>query len=206
MKTRIAWSTPRYELSTVKADLTGQIDCYECGETFLITKGKPYMEKKREPICPKCTNSKIVEIQTYGFFMQFCGEHFIPCPECQDELNEILFGSGSDWNLGSDADIIFCIEWGLDLKDFDVVTIMFNFVKRCSIHNKEWTPCKGCQKELCDKIYNASRLTLVNKDYLPPIELWRKWKIFDNASAELSRKEKEKPMTMKEAEEWLEIK
>jgi hypothetical protein len=49
-------------------------------------------------------------------------------------------------------------------------------------------PCRECQEEIERIIWESSEWTLGNKDYDPPIELWKFFEIDDNSWLEVERR------------------
>ena len=64
--------------------------------------------------------------------------------------------------------------------------------------SKHFVPCRECQERLAKLIAEAEEMHLGNKDYEPPIELWRKFEIDDEAWEELERR----PSTPQEKEKF----
>ena len=119
------------------------------------------------------------KILTYGFFLRFAKQNYIPCPKCQERLHEILMSH--KWTLLSPL----MVELLYIPKNIKIHTFYISFgLKFLSIHGDAspsygtptWTPCDACQKYLL-KTIRESEFILGNKDYTdPPVELWRKWK------------------------------
>lgn len=61
---------------------------------------------------------------------------------------------------------------------------------------RHFIPCSECQIKLDKLIKNASHMNLGNKNYDPPVELWKKYEIDDNSWKEIERR----PATKEEIE------
>lgn len=51
-----------------------------------------------------------------------------------------------------------------------------------------FVPCECCQRKLIKEMMASKQWTIGNKDTNPPVELWRKYEIDDNAWREIERR------------------
>ena len=119
--------------------------------------------------------SQDYKVESYGFYIRIIHEQFHPCEKCQLEIKEILETSNIYYH--KDRTHVSLNQQVRDNKrafSFDLHFItpsVFPFV---------WKPCKKCQGELNKLFDEAEELTIGNKDYLEPVELWRKFINSDN--------------------------
>lgn len=152
-----------------------EFSCKKCGAG---NDDIEWNEKKQVLFCKKCGHElrakneleeqvDFKEIQTYGFWIRFIKEHFIPCDKCQDRLHRLLYRSGTwyinDGNMGVDLAIFggqcyFSVRWMQKAVYF--------------------TPCPECAKKLKELVL-YKKLCIGNKETEPAIELWRKWELIE---------------------------
>jgi len=124
--------------------------------------------------------SKGRKIEQVGFYLRFCGQHFIPCITCQKQLLQKL--SIKNLHFSKETSEIHliktraekCFEFGLP------------FIKE-GAWLYTFRPCRACQKNLKKTIAEAKNWTIGNKDYEYPVEFWRKYEIDDDAWQKLEK-------------------
>lgn len=152
-------------------------DCVDSLEYDLETTIFYWDDKEQKIICRKCgkwltdkteleEKVKIREIQTYGFWLRFASEHFIPCNKCQDKLHNILTKNKMTF-LNSK-----CITMMEFPKKKHWIFILW-FLET----SQSFTPCKKCQPKILKKI--DEKELHIGSDGKPLVELWRKWDIID---------------------------
>lgn len=130
--------------------------------------------------------------ESYGFFIRSIHEHFEPCVNCQIEIKTILFTKG--FNLHRQRNHI-SLEQSI-VKGDRVYEFGLHFVKQETVFPFTWKPCPKCQREIAKLFNEAEQLTIGNKDYLEPIELWMKYEMDDNSWKTVE----ERPSTPEEQE------
>lgn len=129
------------------------------------------MERKREECKENFPDNPCdcKEVLTYGFFLRFAKESYIPCPKCQGRLHELLMQN--NWDISATVSVGFYYSPSLSR---EVIKFRMFFLPE-GLMEKYWTPCDNCQKYLLN-IVRKSELILGHKEYTnPPVELWRKW-------------------------------
>lgn len=185
MDRKVRYLHERHRISVGKSTNNAVLHCGECEKEFVEKINEPeYTIRDRNntngiyrqyPLCPDCFNSKIVETIQYGFYLRFAGISFVPCDDCQEEINDMLF-KDAYWQIGDNYSIT------LHKDTYDSVCFVLGFLVTGIIGHKEFTPCKECQNKLLEDIKKASRYTFGNKEYEPAVELWRNWAIDDYMS------------------------
>lgn len=156
--------------------------CRFCEENFKGN-GKFLWYHKEEIICYKCVDGRVVEQMTYGFYLRFAHDHIRPCVECQSKLHNLLFGNTSyTWNFNDSVKISLHMEtWNIS----PTVSFSLGFLKENVLISVSFELCMKCSEKTFNMIQNASELTIGNKDYEPPVELWRRWEINDELTDNL---------------------
>ena len=119
------------------------------------------------------------EIQYYGFYLRFAKEVFIPCLECQEELQRII--DSHTIRIIESSNKIILLRHDLERMDMKRKTTetayrnMIAFSLRFLRYDPTFVPCYKCQKKL-QKILENAELIIGNKDYEPMIEFFRKWR------------------------------
>jgi len=191
-KTRRKYILERHNIKQIEPELEGNIkefNCIECGENFLMRKSF-VPSYKGDIICYECADAEVIEQLTYGFYMRFCHNHANLCDSCQDRLHSYLF-ENSYLILNNDVKVTLILDVFDELR-VPRVSFTLGFLRENVITPVEFTPCQDCSKEIFETIYNASELTFGNQDYEPPVELWRRWEINDELTAQFVEKKKEK--------------
>jgi hypothetical protein len=115
--------------------------------------------------------------EAYGFFIRVIHEHFEPCLSCQIEIKTILFNKGFILHRARNH---ISLEQSI-IKGDRVYEFGLHFVEQDTIFPFTWKPCPKCQRIIAGLFNNAEQLTIGNKDYLEPVELWMKFEIDDNS-------------------------
>jgi len=119
------------------------------------------------------------EIQYYGFYLRFAKEVFIPCLDCQEELQRII--DSHTIRIIESSNKIILLRHDLERMDMERKTTetayrnMIAFSLRFLRYDPTFVPCYKCQKKL-QKILENAELIIGNKDYEPMIEFFRKWR------------------------------
>lgn len=197
MKERTKWMIPRHEISHFySANEEGQPRmCFCCEREFKLKKSAYLIDKKGKhyPLCYNCKDVQFVEARRYGFWLRFAHEHFIPCDKCQDKLEDYLFNA-TIWAINNDKMTVDLVVSFPKVEEEPRCYFAFRWIEPAVY----WTPCKKCQEKLRDTIANANEMTVGNKDYRPPIELWRRWDIDDKRTRKLERELKRKARQQKD--------
>jgi hypothetical protein len=109
----------------------------------------------------KYVRSQDYKVETYGFYIRIIHEHFYLCEKCQLEIKEIL--ETSDIYYHKDRTHVSLTQKVTNKKR--VFSFDLHFITP-AIFPFTWKPC--------------TRLTIGNKDYLEPVELWRKFQNKDD--------------------------
>jgi uncharacterized protein with PIN domain len=136
--------------------------------------------------------SRTEKVETYGFFLRNIHEYFNPCIQCQIEIKTIIMTK--EFNLHWQRTHV-SMEQSIVNGDREY-EFALHFVKQESLYPFTWKPCTKCQREITKLFNEATQLTIGNKDYLEPIELWMKFDIEDNAWKTIE----ERPSTPEEQE------
>jgi len=118
------------------------------------------------------------EIQYYGFYLRFAKELFVPCLDCQEELQRII--DNHTIRIIDSSNKIVLLRHDLERSSMDgKATIahrnMIAFSLRFLRYDPTFVPCAKCQKKL-QKILEKAELIIGNQDYEPMIEFFRKWR------------------------------
>lgn len=161
----------------------GKITCVECGNQ-LETK-----EELKEDLL-------ITEIQQYGFWIRFLSEHFIPCKECQEKLDKLLYEKTIWRTLNPDQPLITMeirfAEVEYDWQKDDILKFDLNFVFRLDKSYKEggytetFVPCKRCVEEFKKLMINKE--FHIGNDNKPLIEFWRSWEYLEEPDEETKKR------------------
>lgn len=141
----------------------------------------------------KYVKSETKKIEQYGFFIRLIHEHFIPCQKCQLEIKTILQTKNLYFHRERNHVILsqFVSYEGKRTYEFELP-----FVAQEGLYPFTWKSCLKCQKEVAKLFDEADQITIGNKDYLEPVELWMKFEIDDNAWKTVE----ERPSTQEEQE------
>lgn len=159
----------RYECPKCHGDLhwdsgPRKYHCFKCNESF--------SQKIKVPI---------VEVQRYGFWLRFVSEHFIPCDECQENLDKMI----NKYKIALYDPHCITIE---EYPKKDNWRFLLRFFAVGSLSGKDiFTPCKQCQSRIL-KNFDEKEIHIGN-DNKPLVELWRKWDINDEATEYLQARE-----------------
>lgn len=131
-------------------DRTNKVICYNCGYTF---QDKDLIEKEN-----------IEEIETFGFYLRFISDNFIPCNECQEKIKK-TFTEIETLAFNDKISIIAEITQWKNWK-FYIYHGRFEHL---------YYPCQKCNNKLNEK-FNNSELHLGNniKDL---VEFYRIWEL-----------------------------
>lgn len=133
--------------------------------------------------------SKGAEVETLGFYLRFIGKHYEPCLECSKELAELLLYD-ANIDLGPDSASVRLQR----MQGIYQFAMPFLLVKGEYHVTQNFVPCEKCQKIIKDLILQSNSLTIGNKDYAFPVELWKKCETDDKAWVTLE----ERPSTPEE--------
>lgn len=143
-------------------EIARKITCVKCGHQ-LTTK------KELEELL------EVEEIQTYGFWIRFVSEHFIPCKKCQDRIDGIFMVKKISLRMSNPNSVSLHVS--RDSNDYIEFMFALGFAHPSPILNVEFRPCDKCQGKLL-KLFNKSEMHIGN-DTKPLVELWRKWYTID---------------------------
>jgi len=118
------------------------------------------------------------EIQYYGFYLRFAKELFIPCTNCQEELQRIV--DTHTIRVTDSSNKIILLRHDLQKSDMQgnvkiAARNMMAFSLRFLRYDPVFAPCYECHRKL-QKILERAELIIGNKDYEPMIEFFRKWR------------------------------
>lgn len=149
------------------------------------------MELRKKEVILEClegkegiyVKSRGAEVERIAFWLRFIHDHFIPCKSCQKQIKNAF--EHNPWRIAKGTMNITMQGDMAGGFEFIIPFIDYTF-----------EPCEHCQKRLREIIRRTSEFTIGNKDYYPPIELWRKYDIDDDSWEEIERR----PSTEEEKE------